>query len=262
MSRGWTTLTSAVTSRDSESPPARADADALRKLHAAHLDNVPFENLSIHLGEPIALDERSVLDKLVEQRRGGFCYELNGGFAMLLGALGYQVELLGARVMLSDRLGPPLDHLALRVRTPDPWLVDVGFGAHSRYPLRLDTSEPQDDPGGTFEICPAAHGDLDVRKDGRTQYLLEDRPRELDEFAAMCWYQQNSPASMFTRSPVCTLPVGEGRVTLSGRLLIRTEDGQRTETALADDDAVLAAYRDCFGVELARVPTSATSTAV
>jgi N-hydroxyarylamine O-acetyltransferase len=234
--------------------PARADADSLRDLQAAHLDAIPFENLSVHLGEPISLDETSLLDKVVGRRRGGFCYELNGGFAMLLRALGFDVELLAGRVMLFDRFGPPLDHLALRVRTPEPWLVDVGFGAHSRYPLRLDETAAQEDPYGTFEVVAAPHGDLDVMKNGKPQYRLELRPRDLDEFAAMCWYQQNSPAAMFTQSLVCTRPTQAGRVTLSGRLLIRTEDGRRTETTLDTDDDVLNAYRDSFGLELTEVP--------
>jgi N-hydroxyarylamine O-acetyltransferase len=239
--------------------PARADAGTLRRLQAAHLDAVPFENLSIHLEQAIALDEASVVDKLLEQRRGGFCYELNGGFAMLLRALGFEVELLGARVMGAAGLGPPLDHLALRVTTPEPWLVDVGFGAHSRHPLLLDTDDVQTDAAGSFQIVAAPHGDVDVMKDGRLQYRLELRPRELDEFAAMCWYQQHSPASMFSQSLVCTRPTETGRVTLSGRLLIRTVDGVRTETTIDDDHEILAAYREHFGVELTTVPAVRTA---
>src|SRR6266700_7356541 len=77
--------------------PRVADAAALRGLHHAHQVAVPFENLRIHLGEPISLDEPALLDKLVTRRRGGFCYELNGAFALLLRALGFQVRLLAAR---------------------------------------------------------------------------------------------------------------------------------------------------------------------
>ncbi len=59
------------------------DAAGLRALHRAHQLTVPFENLSIHLGEPISLDEGDLVDKIVRRRRGGFCYELNGAFALL-----------------------------------------------------------------------------------------------------------------------------------------------------------------------------------
>ena len=115
----------------------RADLTWLRELHAAHLLRVPFENLSIHLGEPVSLDEDALLAKLVDRRRGGFCYELNGLFARLLENLGYHVTLLGARVWTGQGFGPPLDHLALMVATADGadrWLADVGFGDNSVYP--------------------------------------------------------------------------------------------------------------------------------
>ena len=70
----------------------------LRTLHAAHMLSVPFENLAIHLGEPIALGEEALYDKIVRRRRGGFCYELNGLFVWLLRQLGFSVTLLSARV--------------------------------------------------------------------------------------------------------------------------------------------------------------------
>src|SRR5215468_1867636 len=110
--------------------PAAADAAALRWLHRAHLLAVPFENLSIHLGEPISLDPGDLLAKVVGRRRGGFCYELNGAFALLLEALGFGVRRVAARVYGGGKLGPPFDHLCLAVRPADdgaPWLADVGF---------------------------------------------------------------------------------------------------------------------------------------
>src|SRR5262245_22638473 len=76
--------------------PVRPDARMLTRLHRQHLYSVPFESLSIHLGEPIDLDEKALYDKIVRRRRGGFCYELNGLFAALLRQLGYPVTLLSA----------------------------------------------------------------------------------------------------------------------------------------------------------------------
>src|SRR5271154_1096827 len=106
--------------------PASADLEALRQLQRAHLLAVPFENLSIHLGEPIVLDQAALVAKVVQRRRGGFCYELNGAFAALLTALGYRVSMLSARVFGAGGLpSPPFDHLTLRVDLTEPWLVDV-----------------------------------------------------------------------------------------------------------------------------------------
>jgi N-hydroxyarylamine O-acetyltransferase len=236
--------------------PPQADAATLRELQRRHLLTVPFENLSIHLGEPIVLDPGALVDKLVHRRRGGFCYELNGAFATLLAALGFQVTLLAARVFGANGLGPPFDHLALRVDLDRSrsWLVDVGFGRHSHYPLRLDTRTDQADPGGTFRLADTAEGDLDVIRDGQPQYRVEARPRTLGDFEPTCWWHQTSPRSHFTHGPVCSRLTETARVTLSDRTLLQTTGDRRHERTLTSDAEVLAAYRTWFGIVLDRVP--------
>ncbi|MER8185042.1 arylamine N-acetyltransferase [Kitasatospora sp. NPDC094015] len=233
--------------------PARPDAQALAALQSAHLLAVPFENLSIHLDEPVRLDLDLLLEKIVGRRRGGFCYELNGAFAELLRALGYRVTLHSARVFAGERPGPPQDHLALLVDLGEPWLVDVGFGRFSKLPLRLDERGEQPDPCGVFTVRP--HGEeVDVLLDGTPQYRLDLRPYRLTDFVPTCWWQTTSPDSHFTRSPTCSLLTEDGRVTISGTRLIRTTavDG-RTERVLGADEA-LAAYRELFGIVLDRLP--------
>jgi N-hydroxyarylamine O-acetyltransferase len=226
----------------------------LAELQEAHLRRVPFENLSIHLGERIVLDQERLVSKVVGGR-GGFCYELNGAFAALLGALGYRVSLLSAQVYSAgDVLGPPFDHLALLVELDrSPWLVDVGFGQFARHPLQLDVRTPQVDPDGEFVVSEVEPGWVDVRANGTLEYRLELRPRRLVDFGPTCWYHQTSPDSHFTRSVTCSRLTETGRITLAGQRLIRTEGGQRTETRL-DRDELLAVYREQFGIVLDRLP--------
>ncbi|MFG3229794.1 arylamine N-acetyltransferase [Kitasatospora sp. NPDC048194] len=237
--------------------PGPPSVGGLARLQAAHLRTVPFENLSIHLGEPVVLEPAALVAKLVDRRRGGFCYELNGAFASLLRSLGYRVSLLAARVFDGERPGPPFDHLALRVDLAEPWLVDVGFGRFALRPLRLDERAAQADPLGTVALVPYGdHGELDVRLDGVPQYRLDPRPYPLADFGPTCWWQTTSPQSHFTRSTTCSMLAPDGgRTTLSGTRLIRTSpDGTRTEEQLTDAGA-LAAYREHFGITLDRLPT-------
>jgi N-hydroxyarylamine O-acetyltransferase len=243
--------------------PATVDAATLRTLHRAHQLTVPFENLSIHLSEPISLDPGDLLDKIVTRRRGGFCYELNGAFALLLHALGAEVTRVAARVHGAAGFGPLFDHLALVVRPADgsgPWLADVGFGSHSVYPLRFDSRDAQHDPAARFLLADTPDADVDVLRDGRPQYRVERRARSLDDFAPTCWWQQTSPGSHFRLSTICSRLTEDGRISISGRSLIRTSGESRTEEQMPDDDAVLAAYRDHFGIILDRVPTVVSST--
>src|SRR5215469_5858439 len=237
--------------------PAVLDEKALVGLHRAHLMTVPFENLSIHLGEAISLAEDDLITKIVTRRRGGFCYELNGAFALLLQALGADVARVAARVHGDGGLGPPFDHLALVVRLPlgnDRWLADVGFGSHSTYPLRYDSRQEQHDPGGRFVLADATGGDVDVLRDGHLEYRIETRVRALADFIPTCWWQQTSPESHFTQNTICSRLTADGRITLSGRTLITTSSGARTERQLETDDALRTAYRDHFGITLGQVP--------
>lgn len=223
----------------------------LSELQERHLHVVPFENLSVHLGEDIVLDPAALVAKIVERRRGGFCYELNGAFAALLTELGFEVEMLAARV----KDGPLFDHLGLRVTVDGtPWLVDVGFGRFTHRPIRLDVDTPQADPGGTFTVTVGEHGDLAIDRDGEPEYTAETRPRVLADFGPTCWYQRTSPASHFTQSLVCTRLTDTGRVTLSGRTLIRNRGEARDERTLSTDAEVLAAYHEHFGIVLDRAP--------
>src|SRR5213080_2780696 len=131
--------------------PLKPNSNLLRDLHRAHLFAVPFENLDIAFGREIICDEDAFLRKIIERHRRGFCYELNGAFAALLRALGFQVTLLSARVARSDGgEGPEFDHLTLRIDLEEPWLADVGFGDSFLEPLRLEAETEQADPAGTF----------------------------------------------------------------------------------------------------------------
>src|SRR6201999_33686 len=113
---------------------ARApDLGTLTTLHAAHADAIPFEAFDPLLGRPVRLDLASVQAKLVDSRRGGYCFEQNALFKAALEALGFKVTALGGRVQWMAQPGSPLGplvHMLLRVDLPEgPHLADVGFGA-------------------------------------------------------------------------------------------------------------------------------------
>ncbi|MGH2613995.1 MAG: arylamine N-acetyltransferase family protein [Thermomicrobiales bacterium] len=229
--------------------PATPSAAMLRSLSLAHLLTVPFENLDIHLGRPIVLDERRLFDKIVHQRRGGFCYELNGLFAALLRELGFGVTRLAAQYPRPDgRPAPEMDHLVLLVRAVDsdaPLLVDVGAGDDSLSdPLRALSTAEQPQPGTGLSVRLVAEGDefrVHRREPGASwepRYRFSWRARALAEFEPGCHFHQTSPESEFPRKRICTLLTSSGRVTLSERRLITTVDSVRTEEELPDEPAV------------------------
>jgi N-hydroxyarylamine O-acetyltransferase len=135
------------------SGPTVPSVEVLRDLHRAHLFSVPFENLDVWLRRRFLCDQDAFVTKIVNQRRGGLCYELNGAFAALLVTLDFQVSLLSACVPREDVTSTPeFDHLALRIDLKDPWLADVGFGDSFLDPLRLQTGVEQLQNGRKFRI--------------------------------------------------------------------------------------------------------------
>ena len=235
--------------------PPRPGADTLRALQRAHLLTVPFENLSIHAGEPIVLDAAALFDKVVGRRRGGFCYELNGLFAWLLRELGFDVDLLSAGVLgAGGEFGPPFDHMALAVTLEERWLADVGFGDSFVDPLRLDFDGAQPQANGTYLLVSDDGGRrvLVRTKSGgepRPQYRVLPGAWALADYSERCQFHQTSPLSPFTQKRVCSQLTPAGRVTLSGMQLIETDaSGNRRERVLEDEAAVEQALRERFGI--------------
>lgn len=238
----------------------------LRALHYAHLLAVPFENLDVVSGRTIALDEERLVHKIVDEGRGGFCYELNGAFACLLRALGFRVTLLSGRVPDHNHApGPEFDHLALRVDCDGTvWLADVGFGECFLYPLPLRDGHEEAQHGIRYRL--GTEGDewqLTAKPSDGDWHLLYQFtviPRVLDDFAAMCDYHQTSPASPFTNRRLCSRATPDGRVTLSDSRLIVTDGAERHETVIADDEHWSLTLETYFGIRwLPVIPTSRTA---
>lgn len=241
-----------------EGPIAPVPA-VLRALHRAHLLAVPFENLDIHLGRPIVLSVDRFFEKVVRDRRGGFCYELNGLFAALLRELGYSVAFLSARVVGPDgSISPPFDHLTLSVEcpgNPQRWLCDVGFGEGFLQPLPLLAGTERAEENGRYRLDADGEEYVLCRGQGSAEpltaaYRFTTDPHELAAFTDMCEYQQTSPESHFTQQRVCSLATPDGRVTLTGTRLIVTRRGERSEVPIEDGAAYRAALAEWFGIRV------------
>jgi N-hydroxyarylamine O-acetyltransferase len=244
--------------------PLEPTAATLRALHVAHLRHVPFENLDIHQRRLFDLDPVALFDKIVMRRRGGFCYELNGLFALLVEQLGFNVTRLAARVLNQDgSLGPEFDHLTLQVHCPSEtgsWLADVGFGDSFLEPLRFEEQAEQPDGLRAYRIEQGDHDhwvwERDYDGTWARQYRFDQQPRQLSDFAAMCVWQQTSPGSSFLTRRICTRATPEGRITLRDMRLITTVNGQRSERQLDREAECEVALREHFGIVLnARIGT-------
>jgi N-hydroxyarylamine O-acetyltransferase len=224
-------------------------------LQRLHLLSVPFENLDIHLGRKIELENS--FNKVVQQRRGGFCYELNGLFYQLLKDIGFNVQIISGRVYNKAKKNypPEFDHMALIVSLyKREYLVDVGNGEFALQPLKIELDIEQVDPRGKFIIEKSQDDYLLVNKivddDKMPQYLFALTSRTVSEFLPMLHYQQTNPDSHFVQNRLCTLPTESGRVTISGNA-IKFKTGETVEEkSLESDEEFQKALLDHFGIRL------------
>ena len=237
------------------------NAQTLRDLQVAHLLAVPFENLSIHAGEPIILENSALFEKIVARRRGGFCYELNGLFASLLSALGFEVVMLSAEVATkAGGFGPNFDHMTLMVVLEDRWLVDVGFGDSFREPLLIDERNEQVQNERSYRITlddPYLVVLQRINTEGNQAWKAEYRftftPHQYPDYMEMCQYHQSSPESHFTRGRICSKATPDGRLTLSDMKLIKTTmSGARQERLLSNQEQYDQTLRDDYGIIMGR----------
>lgn len=182
---------------------AGEEVETLFELQRRHLLAVPFDALDCLLGNPVELATEAAYRKVVERRRGGFCFELNGLFAGLLTELGFEVSYLAARPLRGeDWVAPPFAHMALLVERERRWLVDVGFGyPFAIEPLDLDERAVQERGGRRFRIAATDEGLLVEEPDApeRRAYLLDPEPVPRQAFAARCHEYSTDPESMFVR---------------------------------------------------------------
>ena len=239
-----------------EKSDVRANAESLKYLQRQHLLNVPFENLDIHWKRPILLDTGKFYEKIVGEKRGGFCYELNGLFNELLRHLGFETRLVSARVSDGkDAFSNEYDHLAIIVKIGESeFLTDVGFGAFTAEPLRLAADLEQQDETGAFVIKRFDDDYLKVaKKDGemwQSEYIFKPLGRDLSEFTQMCNFHQTSPESHFTRGKVCSLMLENGRKTLTDKKFIETRNGEKSETEINSEDEFNEILAREFGINV------------
>ena len=179
--------------------------DTLRRLHAAHVEAIPFENLDILLGRGIRLDPESVRQKLIAQRRGGYCFEQNALLLAVLQELGFSVLPMEARVRAGSSALRPRTHMVLSVQIGDElWLADVGFGGEGLLePVRMDGEVFTTESALAYRVI--EDGALRVLQmrggaDWEDQYAFLLEPVHPIDFEMANWFTSTHPQSPFVRT--------------------------------------------------------------
>lgn len=217
----------------------KVNLETLTALHRAHLFTISYENLDIHLGRRLTVEPERIFDKIVNQGRGGWCYEMNGLFGWALKTAGFDVTLHAGGVG-QQRINPVCagNHLVLVVQLDRPYLVDVGFGNGFWEPLPL---EEGDYPQHFLDYHLRRDGDYWVFQnhkydaDGIFDFTMQTH--QMSDFAAKCDELQTSPASFFTQLAVCYRILPDKLMNLRGAVL-------RTVTAQGVTDRTIESQQE------------------
>lgn len=229
--------------------------ETLRALHIAHATHIPFENLSLFVGEPILLDSEALQQKLIVRRRGGYCLEQNLLFASVLEALGFEVRRLAARVRFRTEKVLPRTHVLLLVSLEHGrYLVDVGFGAEGLfYPVPLEGAEISPQFAWAYRVIREGEqwvlqSQRDNSWEGLYAFTLE--PQEIVDYELANYYISTHPQSRFLQHFTAQLPSPEGRHILRDYDLYFDSGTQRTQRTLQTKAEMLEVLKTVFGIHL------------
>ncbi|WP_246169850.1 arylamine N-acetyltransferase family protein [Alkalibaculum sporogenes] len=225
-------------------------------LHTAHTLEIPFENLDVYYRKPISLDRESLFNKIVENKRGGYCFEMNGLFSFILEELGFKVTNLLARGTMDGKTYFAKTHQVLMVEIDDKrYLVDVGFGNDGiTAPLLLEEEVEQQQFTNTYRIL----------KEPKFGYVLQNKVGDeyrymyaftLDECCPMDYLMSNHftetfPDSFFIKMKLCTMPTKDGRITLTDEHFKVISNNHVTETKISSDAEYNELLKSHFGLDL------------
>lgn len=240
----------------------RVDVATLRALATAHIAAIPFENLDPLTGVPVSLDLAAIEHKLVNSRRGGYCFEQNGLFLAVLRAIGFDVSGLIARVLWNKPEDAEVaqTHMLLRVEVEgESWLADVGFGSMALGgTLRLVVDEAQPTSLEPFRLVTDGtqwRTQALVRDAWRTLYRFRLQPTEPIDYVVANHYTSTHPASHFLHSLIVARTLADRRLGLRNReFVVHTPGQESVRRVLHGTDEIKRVLTEQFGVRLPASP--------
>ena len=242
-------------------------AETLFKLQRCHLTSVPYESLDIWRGRAEPLTYEAMYDKIVNRRRGGYCFELNGLFAWLLRQLGFEVEEYFGRWLMDETLEiPARRHRVIKVTIGKrAFIADVGVGQRAPLePLELVPDKVLRSEGVDWRISRSDRlgfvQEAFLNGVWTKVYSFDCAPQEPIDFTYVHYFCVNAPSSFFRGNLIVYLPTANGRKSIrtvsdpeSGMpvqmLAVSGKDGKTLRTYLRSERALAAALERHFGIK-------------
>ena len=212
-----------------------SDISTVSEIMQCQLFSVPFENPDVQAGKIVSLVPEEIVEKILVRNRGGYCYEVNGLFAMALEELGVDYTFVAARPMIYP-VRRPKTHMAIVAEVDgEKWLIDLGFGSNSiRKPMRLnllDVEVLQDTDRFMLSKTDESNYRLKALVEGEwvDQYEFDLYPQEWIDFVPANHLNSTHPDAIFVKKLLVVLHNPTGKVVLMGDTLKTVSNGITTK---------------------------------
>ena len=226
------------------------DISTVSEIMRCQLFSVPFENLDVQAGKIVSLVPEEIVEKILVRNRGGYCYEVNGLFAMALEELGVPYIFVAARPMIYP-VRRPKTHMAIVAEVDGKkWLIDLGFGSNSiRKPMRLDVIDVevmQDTDRFMLSKTDESKYRLKAFVEGEwvDQYEFDLYPQEWIDFVPANHLNSTHPDTIFVKKLIVVLQNKTGKVVLMGDTLKTVSNGITTKEFVSPENrsAILSTH--------------------
>lgn len=234
----------------------------LQHIHLLHPKHIPFENLNPYLRIPVKLDLASLENKMLAEKRGGYCFEQNLLLKAVLESLGFRVKGLAARVLWGQQANAltARGHMLLLIEVDSrQYIADVGFGGQTlTAPLLLETEAEQETPHETFRLLQAGDGyrmETLIHEHWKPVYQFGLQEHFLVDYEVTSWYLSNHPASHFVTGLIAARTENDRRYALrNNELAVHHLNGQTEKRLITEAGDLQKTLADTFGIEVPDTP--------
>ncbi len=232
--------------------------EVLDDLHRAHVTTICFENIQPFMGLPLSVALDDIFNKMILEKRGGYCFEHNLLFASVLLKLGFQLEMLTARVVFNTVPVTPRTHMLLQIyQDKSTWLADVGFGTKGiLLPLSMEPGfPPRHFAGRSFRVKPQGRFRVlqsMIQNTWTDLYIFSLEPQEWVDYKMANHYVSTHPDSKFTQMLILQIHTKNSQITLKEKEIIETRAGELIKKTVVGKKTMSDLFKKTFHLHLTR----------
>ncbi len=232
--------------------------DNLNGLIYAWQTHIPFEDLNpSYYKRKVSLEIPDLFEKIVREKRGGYCFEMNGLFERMLKDLGYEAYSVYCRIVNGSEELRPCSHRGVIVKLENLlYYCDVGYGG------------PQ--PPGAVPVMDGhsldIHGEVfETEKYDENWWLLKRvnsagaweavlhfnlQPVFPVDFLPMNFYCSNDPEGLFVQHRIVNLRTENGAKSIMDEVYKVRDKDSITSYPIKSDEEFLRILKTEFGMTL------------